>query len=407
MGSATRRRPAAARRLTDLVPDPQNRRAHNPRNISIVVDALTTVGAARSIVIDEDNVVLAGNGVVEAAAAAGITKVRVIEADGREVIAVRLSGLTDEQKRALAIYDNRAGELATWDVDQLLKDQAAGLELKPFFTDADLSDLFGTKRPKAGRTDPDVVPDVRRTGIKLGDLFELGPHRLLCGDSTSAVDMQRVLNGVVPSVCATDPPYCSGGFQEAGRASGSVGTDAVHKQIANDRLSTRGYQALLKQAFSNTGASFLYAFTDWRMWVWLFDIAESCGYGVRSMIVWDKGTPGMGRGWRAQHELVLWATKETPPFDKHASGVGNVISERRTGNVNHTTEKPASLMVTLLQNIPFAETVVDPFAGSGTTLIACQQLDQPCFAIELDAGYCQVIIDRWEAFTGQKAQKVG
>src|SRR5687767_5061434 len=102
--------------VSDLVPDPNNRRKHNPRNIGMVVDALHQVGAARSIVIDEDNVILAGNGVTEAAAEAGITKVRVVEAAGDELIAVRRSGLTPEQKRALAIFDNRTAELAEWDI---------------------------------------------------------------------------------------------------------------------------------------------------------------------------------------------------------------------------------------------------------------------------------------------------
>lgn len=127
--------------IKDLVPDPANRRAHNPRNIGMVVDALQHVGAARSIVVDEDNVVLAGNGVVEAAAEAGITRVRVIEADGTEVIAVRRSGLTPEQKRALAMYDNRAGELSEWSAEQLQADQSHGLDLKAFFFDAELVDL--------------------------------------------------------------------------------------------------------------------------------------------------------------------------------------------------------------------------------------------------------------------------
>ena len=203
-----------------------------------------------------------------------------------------------------------------------------------------------------------------------------------------------------------DPPYCSGGFQEAGRASGSVGTDAAHKQIANDRLSTRGYQALLKQAFTHPGAPFLYAFTDWRMWVWLFDIAESCGFGVRSMIVWDKGTPGMGRGWRAQHELILWACKATPPYDKYASGVGNVIGDKRTGNHHHTTEKPATLVGSLLANSPFVRTVYDPFLGSGTTIVAAEQERRTGYGLELDAPYVAVALERLAAM-GLKPHRVG
>jgi hypothetical protein len=124
--------------IADLKPDPQNRRKRTPRNVAMIVDALKSVGAARSIVIDEDDIVLAGNGVTDAASQVGITKVRVVEAEGDEIIAVRRRGLTPEQKRDLALFDNRTGELAEWDVEQLAADHAAGLDLKPFFTDIEL-----------------------------------------------------------------------------------------------------------------------------------------------------------------------------------------------------------------------------------------------------------------------------
>jgi hypothetical protein len=126
---------AKATHIKDLVPDPENRRKHNPRNIGMLVDALHAVGAARSIVIDEDNVVLAGNGVLEAASEAGITSVRVVETDGNEVVAVRRKGLDEQQKRALAIYDNRTAELAEWNDEQLRADAANGLALEPWFSE--------------------------------------------------------------------------------------------------------------------------------------------------------------------------------------------------------------------------------------------------------------------------------
>lgn len=136
--------------IKDLVPDPKNRRKHNPRNIGMVVDALHSVGAARSIVIDEDNVVLAGNGVSEAAAEAGITKVQVVEADGLTLIAVRRRGLSEEQKRALAIYDNRSGELAEWDWEQLAEDKANGLDLEPWFSEKEVEKNLGVGDGGAG-----------------------------------------------------------------------------------------------------------------------------------------------------------------------------------------------------------------------------------------------------------------
>jgi hypothetical protein len=130
--------------IKDLVPDRKNRRRHNPRNLGMVVDALHQVGAARSIVIDEDNVVLAGNGVSEAAAEAGITRVQVVDVDGSTLVAVRRRGLSAEQKRALAIYDNRAGELAEWNGEQFQADVEAGLSLQPWFTEKEQAALLGT-----------------------------------------------------------------------------------------------------------------------------------------------------------------------------------------------------------------------------------------------------------------------
>jgi ParB-like chromosome segregation protein Spo0J len=125
--------------LAQLTADPQNRRAHGERNLALIAEALKEVGAARSIVIDEDNLILAGNGVTQAAQTVGLTKLRVVEAAGDEVIAVRRRGLTDVQKRALALYDNRTAELATWNVEQLLADQQAGLDLASYWDATELS----------------------------------------------------------------------------------------------------------------------------------------------------------------------------------------------------------------------------------------------------------------------------
>jgi len=129
--------------IKDLRPDPQNARQHNPRNLAMIEDSLRRVGAARSVVIDDDNIILAGNGVVAAAEAAGIERIRVIETDGDEIIAVRRSGLTDEQKRLLAYYDNRTAELATWSAEQVVADLDAGLSLEGMFYEDELATILG------------------------------------------------------------------------------------------------------------------------------------------------------------------------------------------------------------------------------------------------------------------------
>ena len=161
--------------------------------------------------------------------------------------------------------------------------------------------------------DPDDVPELLVEPVsQYGDVWMLGRHRLMCGDSTVAADVERLLGGANVDSIVTDPPYSSGGFQESDRSAGSKGTAAVYKPIRNDRPSTRGYQALIKGtlALVPISVSVVYVFTDWRMWVNLFDVVEAYGYGVRSMIVWNKESPGMGMGWRSQHELIMCGTRE-------------------------------------------------------------------------------------------------
>jgi len=153
--------------IRDLQPDTANRRRHTPRNLGMVVDALHQVGAARSIVIDEHGTILCGNGTVEAAAEAGITRVQVVDADGETIIAVRRTGLSPEQKRAVAIFDNRAAELAEWDIEQLASDADAGLDLGGFFSPVELADLLGADAP---------VPEFGEASeAEQGKLDELAP----------------------------------------------------------------------------------------------------------------------------------------------------------------------------------------------------------------------------------------
>lgn len=383
-----------------LTPYARNSRTHSQEHIQQVAASIREFGFTNPVLIDADGGVIAGHGRIMAAKQNGM----------QELPCIRLTHLTDAQKRAYVIADNQLALNAGWDEDLLalelseLKDLEIDLDLLGF-NDAELEQMIAVNEATTeGQTDPNQIPELPTDPItNQGDIWKLGKHRLMCGDATVSGDVNRLLAGQSVDLICTDPPYCSGGFQESGKSSGSVGTTAAHKMIANDTLSTRGYAALLKLAFALIKAPYLYAFTDWRMWVHLFYITESSGYGVRSMIVWDKGSPGMGRGWRAQHELMLWGCKNTPPFDKHAPGIGNVIQAKRTGNIHHTTQKPVELIESLISNVPFARIVADPFNGSGTTLLACETQARNYIGMELDPAYVDVSIKRWQQFTGKTA----
>jgi len=276
------------------------------------------------------------------------------------------------------------------------------------------------RRFRQPATDPSTVPDPGPGELpdtpasKRGELYQLGDHRLICGDSTDADTQDRLFDGQAPDVCLTDPPYCSGGFQESGKAAGSVGTRG-DEMIARDTLSTRGYQALMRRVLGLTPAGVVYVFTDWRMWINLFDVVEEAGYGVRNMIVWDKGTPGMGVGWRHQHELIMAAINVRSPFDpSKAQGnvldvdaAGLLLKAKRTGNRLHATEKPVDLLHTILTVTDLCERVHDPFAGSGPTLIAAAQAGRTWYGMELSPHYCDVTRRRWTAWAKEAGIEPG
>jgi DNA modification methylase len=372
----------------------------------MLVDALQKVGASRSIVLDENDVILAGNGVVEAASEAGLTKVQVVEADGDTIVAVRRRGLSEEQKRDLAIYDNRVAELATWNVEQLAADLKDGLDLSPFFFEEELKSILGDG-PKVGLTDPDAVPAERPTGIVAGDLFELGAHRLLCGDCTTAGDVVRLMGNVAPFLMVTDPPY-------------GVNYDPDWRNEAADR-------GLIDHAARRVGLVTNDNRIDWTpawelspsdvCYCWHADrhanavqvSLEAARYEIRSQIIWAKSRFAISRGhYHWQHEPCWYAVRA----GANADWIGDrsqttlwavTLDENVAGG--HSAQKPVELMTRSIKN--HGGDVYDPFCGSGTTVIAAEQLLRRCFAIELEPQYCQVIIDRWEAFTGQKAVKVG
>jgi len=398
--------------IKDLVPDPNNRRKHTPRNVGMIVEALHKVGTGRSIVIDENNEVLAGNATIEAAGEAGITDLKVVEAKGSELVAVRRTGLSEAQKRDLALYDNRTGELAEWDVGQLLKDAEDGLDLSPFFYEDELADLLETPEPDGGLTDPDDVPAKRATDIKTGDLFTLGDHRLLCGDCTNADDVALVMNGNKAQMIFTDPPYNVGYQDDASieqlkkrrrRTDGLV--------VPNDSLSPESFALFLKSAIAawplSSGGSFYVCASGGDRQV--VNALETI-HEIRQMIVWVKDRMVLSRqDYHWQHESLWygWKSGKSHYFinDRTQTTVWEI--PRPPTSPDHPTTKPNDLMSRAIRNSCVSDDIVfDGFLGSGSTIIAAEQLSRHCYGIEIEPSYCQVTIDRWEAFTGKTATKV-
>jgi len=403
-------------KIEQLTRDPKNRRRRTDRSRELIARSLKLHGPARSIVIDEDNQIIAGNGVVEAAPDAGISNVRIVDADGSEIIAVRRTGLSAEQKRDLAISDNRASELSEWNVEQLREDSLNGFDLSTFFDAAEIQAIQAAAiTPKKGKTDPDDVPARRRTTIKPGDLFTLGRHRLLCGDATTTEDVARVLEGGTPQLMVTDPPY-GVSYDPSWRVKAGL------KGAKSQKLGTvtNDHRADWRAAWERFPGGIAYVWHAGLKTALIEESLEYAGFTLRNQIIWAKDRLVLGRGdYHWQHEACWYAIREGQPSRRTAdrkqttlwrisAGVVSTLWEipaRDDEGHGHGTQKPVECMARAMRN-HLAPEVYDPFLGSGTSFIAAETLARRCYGLEIEPEYCQVIIDRWEAFTGKKAVKV-
>jgi DNA modification methylase len=395
-------RGVALRTLKDW---PDNPKGHD---VDAIVASMTANGAYGVVYAQRSSRrLLAGHGRKAAYRVLGVRAVDVVWLDVDDKTAARIVA-ADNHTATLGGYDDSAlyAYLRTLQAD----DNLIG-------SSYDSDDVEAVRRvleqerperePEAARSatasdddddEPTLIEPPRKPVSQRGVVYQLGRHRVLCGDSTNADHVKLLMADAVPDMILMDPPYCSGGFQEAGKRAGSVGTRGT-EMVANDTLSTRGYQALMRTVLANYPAGIVYSFTDWRMWISLFDVVESSGYGVRNMIVWDKGTPGMGAGWRMQHELVMCGIKVRSPFDPKKA-VGNVIPCKRTGNIYHATEKPVDLVARILSVTAKAKIVADPMAGSGTTVLAAERTGRTAYAMELTPHYTDVIRQRYADLKG-------
>lgn len=394
--------------VAKLVPNPKNPNQHPDSQIQLLGRIIRQTGWRQPITVSKrSGFIVKGHGRLSAALLEGI----------KEAPVDYQNYTNDAEEYADLVADNRIAELAETD-NRLLADIFAEIDTGEIpmeltgYTEDEVESLV-TALSEALHNDlhePDDIPEPPepdQTVTQKGDLWILGRHRVVCGSSTNAADMGLLLDGAHPEILLTDPPYCSGGFQESGRSSGSIGTKRYDKDgkeiavtIANDTLSTRGYQSLMREVLQNFDGLVAYIFTDWRMWVYLFDIVETAGLGVKNMLVWNKKSPGMGMGWRTQHELVMFAHRTKPKWDNH-KGYGNVLEATHSGNELHPTQKPVEILEKLLDNTDWAKGVLDTFGGSGTTLIAAESVGQASFIMEMEPRFVDVIVRRYIKTTGK------
>jgi DNA modification methylase len=376
--------------IASLSFDPSNVRKHDKKNIESIKASLRKFGQQKPIVVDRNNIVIAGNGTMEAAKAIGMTEIYISRSD-----------LQNAEALAYAISDNRTAELAEWDKEPLgahlqgLQEDGWDLEELGFKLD-DIKDLDLFDQPDGGSAQgEDDIPEVAQNlhKVELGQIWQLGEHRLMCGDSTDKATVDKLMNGEKADMVFTDPPYGIGYSQE--KYTGNLGTSENNKSIMNDDKMPD-----ISNAFSFGCLVYIWGannFTDmipekgvWHCWDKRSDDENSIGnadglIGSQFELVWCNKKTGYQKMFRIMH-----------------CGAINKDGGKRV----HPTQKPSGLAVACFEheNTKEGANVVDLFLGSGSTLIACEKTNRKCYGMELDPHYCSVIIQRYIDFTGKEAK---
>ena len=376
--------------------------ANNPRQnddaVEAVAESIRRFGFRQPIVVDADGVIVAGHTRFRAAQRLGLATVPVHVA----------TDLTPDEVRAYRLADNKTAELASWD-DAMLSIEldalrGAGIDWTLLgFDEEELAKLLAPAGTD-GLTDPDAVPEKPADPItKPGDLWLLGKHRLLCGDSTSAADVTRLLDGAVPTLMVTDPPYGVEYDPEWRMDAGLTGNTARMGKVMNDD------RADWTEAWKLFPGDVAYVYHAGVFASTVQQSLERAGFAIRAQIIWAKDRLALSRGdYHWQHEPCWYAVREGGKGhrtdDRTQTTLWSIPARDDAGH-GHGTQKPVECMERPVRN-HLADTVYEPFAGSGTTVIACERTGRACIAMELDPGYCDVVVRRWEEFTGKKAERV-
>ena len=374
-----------------LIPYVNNPR-HNEDAVEKVMASIHEFGFKVPLVIDKNNVVVTGHTRLKAAKKLGIEEVPCVVADD----------LSDAQIKAFRIADNKVSEYAEWDED-LLKIELEQLEEMDFnldnlnihYSDFDLDICDDIEEIEPEEVEIPEVPEEPKA--KLGDIYQLGNHRLMCGDSTNTDDVGKLMNGEKADMLFTDPPY---GYEYQS----NMRTKTKKFDVLENDDKKIDFMPMVKKY--NDG--FVFICTTWKVLKDWLEIFEKY-YELTNMIIWNKGDGGIGdlkHTFSTDYEIILCSNNNKEITGKRIGSVWNIPKD----NVNdyiHATQKPIKLSATAIQNTTNKnEIILDLFGGSGSTLIACEQLNRKCYMMELDPHYVDVIIKRWEDYTGNKAIKL-
>lgn len=395
-------------KLSELSKAPYNPRKITPEQANALRRSLNEFGNVEPIVWNKQTGhIVGGHQRIDALKALGETETDILVVD-----------MPEEREKALNIALNKiSGE---WDNDLLanvlqeLLDGGADLTLTGF----DENELGALLPAEEGLTDPDTIPEVVEPVAKLGDIWQLGEHRLMCGDSTDAGSVALLMNGELCDLIFTDPPY-GVSIGKKNRMLNSIHRSKRNlKDIAGDSLAPDALMKMLTPAFVNARKSmsedctvFVTAPQGGELGMMMMMMMQDAGLKVRHVLIWKKNVPtfSMGRlDYDYQHEPIMltWGKRHKYyGLGLHKTSVWEINKPR--ASLEHPTMKPVELIENaLLNNSKIGDIVLDLFLGSGSTLIACEQLNRKCYGMELDPHYCDVIIKRWEDFTGKQAVKL-
>jgi DNA modification methylase len=388
------------RPIETLIPYARNPRIHDQAQVVKVAASIIEYGWTNPILVDGNHGVVAGHGRLAAAQHLGLPEVPVIE----------LAHLSESQKRAYIIADNRLALDAGWD-DELLAAELADLDEAGFdlsltgFDPDELADLLNEESTQAGLTEEDNVPEGMEMPVtKPGDIFNLGPHRLFCGDATSPASYLALLAGEMATMAFTDPPY---NVDYANTAKDKM--RGTHRPILNDNLGEQFYEflfAALKAMLAHCEGGIYVAMSSSELDT-LQAAFRNAGGHWSTFVVWVKNTFTLGRAdYQRQYEPILYGWPEGAK--RHWCGDRNQGDvwhfNKPVKNDLHPTMKPVELVERAIRNSSQpGDIVLDPFGGSGSTLIAADKAGRRARLMELDPKYCDVIIRRWQQWTGKKA----